>query len=133
MSEELKACPKCLSNEISIFDIPWENFSTQHVIKCADCSISLSGFNKEKLMAEWNTRPEPRCPCGGVIYANTEDWKVPVCYECFEEIREFFNNTRPEPRCDQCKHYNHSMCESYDQLVMKDFYCKYFEPTGKSG
>jgi len=24
-----------------------------------------------------------RCPCGGIILADTEDWKVPLCYECF--------------------------------------------------
>ena len=24
-----------------------------------------------------------RCPCGEPIYANTEDWKVPLCYECY--------------------------------------------------
>ena len=79
-----------------------------------------------------NTRAEPRCPCGGVIYANSEDWKVPVCYECFEEIREyligFIKRTEAEPRCDQCKYYDHSMCDYFDQLVMRDdFCCNHFE------
>ena len=22
------------------------------------------------------------CPCGDVILADTEDWKIPMCYEC---------------------------------------------------
>lgn len=49
------------------------------------------------LTEAWNTRAdEPRCPCGGVIYANTEDWKVPVCYECYEEIREYFKESNNE-------------------------------------
>jgi len=81
-----------------------------------------------------NTRPEPRCPCGGVIYANSEDWKVPVCYQCFEEIREFFANTRHEPRCDRCKGTNGVYCSvRYSfQLIQgmslpNSFHCKYFE------
>ena len=27
-----------------------------------------------------------KCPCGGVILADTEDWKIPVCCNCWEEI-----------------------------------------------
>lgn len=23
-----------------------------------------------------------RCPCGGIILADTEDWKIPMCHEC---------------------------------------------------
>lgn len=23
------------------------------------------------------------CPCGGIILADTEDWVIPVCYDCF--------------------------------------------------
>lgn len=26
---------------------------------------------------------EKHCPCGGVILADTEDWKVPLCHECW--------------------------------------------------
>ena len=26
-----------------------------------------------------------KCPCGDVIYANTEDWDTPLCYECYIE------------------------------------------------
>lgn len=29
-----------------------------------------------------------RCPCGDVIYANTEDWDIPVCYECYVKMNE---------------------------------------------
>jgi hypothetical protein len=24
------------------------------------------------------------CPCGGIILADTEDWEIPLCYECYE-------------------------------------------------
>ena len=24
-----------------------------------------------------------RCPCGGIILADTEDWAVPLCYNCY--------------------------------------------------
>lgn len=26
------------------------------------------------------------CPCGGIILADTEDWKTPLCPNCYEEI-----------------------------------------------
>jgi hypothetical protein len=26
-----------------------------------------------------------KCPCGGVILADTEDWDTPLCYECYEK------------------------------------------------
>lgn len=28
------------------------------------------------------------CPCGGIILADTEDWDIPLCYECYLEIGE---------------------------------------------
>lgn len=31
---------------------------------------------------------EPRCPCGGVILADTEDWPVPICNACYEKLEE---------------------------------------------
>lgn len=31
---------------------------------------------------------DDRCPCGGIILADTEDWKVPLCYECYVDIGE---------------------------------------------
>ena len=27
-----------------------------------------------------------RCPCGGIILADTEDWSTPLCYSCFYEL-----------------------------------------------
>lgn len=24
-----------------------------------------------------------KCPCGHPIYANTEDWVIPLCYACY--------------------------------------------------
>lgn len=29
---------------------------------------------------------ELRCPCGAPILADTEDWKIPRCYECWVEM-----------------------------------------------
>lgn len=29
-----------------------------------------------------------RCPCGYPILADTEDWKVPRCYQCWHEMGE---------------------------------------------
>jgi len=27
------------------------------------------------------------CPCGGVILADTEDWPIPMCFNCFEHTK----------------------------------------------
>ena len=29
-----------------------------------------------------------RCPCGGIILADTEDWKIPLCHSCWHDIGE---------------------------------------------
>jgi hypothetical protein len=29
-----------------------------------------------------------RCPCGGIVLADTEDWKIPRCNECYEKMGE---------------------------------------------
>ncbi len=29
------------------------------------------------------SKPKDRCPCGGIILADTEDWETPLCYECW--------------------------------------------------
>ena len=29
-----------------------------------------------------------RCPCGGIILADTEDWKTPLCYSCYSDLLE---------------------------------------------
>lgn len=29
-----------------------------------------------------------RCPCGGIILADTEDWKIPLCHSCWNDIGE---------------------------------------------
>ena len=31
---------------------------------------------------------EQRCPCGGIILADTEDWPTPLCYNCYVELNE---------------------------------------------
>lgn len=35
-----------------------------------------------------------RCPCGGIILADTDSWKVPLCYQCYpdeyEELEQKF-------------------------------------------
>jgi hypothetical protein len=28
------------------------------------------------------------CPCGGIILADTEDWKTPLCDECYTALGE---------------------------------------------
>lgn len=35
------------------------------------------------------------CDCGGVIFADTEDWENPVCYNCYEKI----NSNNEESQC----------------------------------
>ena len=37
-----------------------------------------------------------KCPCGDVIYANTEDWDTPLCYECYVEMNA---KLKPCPFC----------------------------------
>ena len=36
-----------------------------------------------------------RCPCGGIILADTENCTTPVCYQCATEISE---SLRPSPQ-----------------------------------
>jgi len=31
---------------------------------------------------------DDRCPCGGIILADTEDWKTPLCYSCYTDLHE---------------------------------------------
>lgn len=28
------------------------------------------------------------CPCGGIMLADTEDWKIPLCHSCWHDIGE---------------------------------------------
>ena len=37
----------------------------------------------QKMSDKKYTFTEQRCPCGGVILADTEDWPTPLCYECY--------------------------------------------------
>lgn len=36
------------------------------------------------------------CPCGGIILADTEDWKTPLCDECYTQIGEPENDPQKE-------------------------------------
>ena len=38
-------------------------------------------MNRRSLVSD-----QTQCPCGGVILADTEDWPIPMCHECYEEI-----------------------------------------------
>lgn len=31
------------------------------------------------------------CPCGGVILADTENWKTPLCYACYTDLHEGYS------------------------------------------
>ena len=44
------------------------------------------GFNSclDLLAKQSGEHEKDRCPCGGIILADTEDFPVPVCNECFE-------------------------------------------------
>ena len=37
-----------------------------------------------------------RCPCGDPIYANTEDWETPLCYECYIRLKDAWNSQADE-------------------------------------
>ena len=32
------------------------------------------------------------CPCGGIILADTENWKTPLCYHCYTDLHEGYSN-----------------------------------------
>jgi len=32
-----------------------------------------------------------RCPCGGIILADTEDWIIPLCHDCYVEYGETYS------------------------------------------
>lgn len=41
------------------------------------------------------TKQKDRCPCGGIILADTEDWSTPLCYECVKTpLKEITELTR---------------------------------------
>ena len=33
-----------------------------------------------------------RCPCGDIVLAVTEDWRVPLCYDCYPKHLDDENN-----------------------------------------
>ena len=35
-------------------------------------------------------KAQKQCQCGGIIFADTEDWPVPVCYDCHDKIAKDF-------------------------------------------
>lgn len=42
------------------------------------------GFNIGSAFADKNpVRTKDRCPCGGIILADTEEWPTPLCYTCY--------------------------------------------------
>ena len=106
MSEELKPCPfcGCIPDINRCFNYH-DSWSNPWELSCTDCGITTRNcVEKEDAIDVWNTRPEPRC--------------------------------------DRCKFYSCGWCKMLTVIGMddtyyididKDFYCKYFEPSGKSG
>ena len=54
-------------------------------------------------------KPQVRCRCGGIILADTEDWKEPICNACYEavgcpevepQVREFDEAAAKEKACE---------------------------------
>ena len=41
---------------------------------------------KPTLERDYPEKKSNWCPCGGVIWADTEEWTVPICVECWEEL-----------------------------------------------
>jgi len=39
---------------------------------------------------------DDRCPCGGIILADTEDWKTPLCYSCYTDLHEGYSKLQAE-------------------------------------
>lgn len=37
-----------------------------------------------------NLNLDKRCSCGGVILADTEDWNIQFCYECYAYLEKKF-------------------------------------------
>ena len=54
MSEELKACPLCKSDDIAC--APIDGYAIWHVV-CRKCGAQARGRNKYQAIALWNTRP----------------------------------------------------------------------------
>lgn len=34
---------------------------------------------------------QDKCPCGGIILADTENWKTPLCYTCYTDLFEGYS------------------------------------------
>lgn len=58
----------------------------------------LDGNNVDLIVKLLNEHAEKgdRCPCGDIILADTENWPVPLCYDCYpkhlvDAIENFFN------------------------------------------
>ncbi len=46
------------------------------------------------------------CPCGDIILADTEEWPIPLCYECYIQTPEGIAETRlnkPESQSANCE------------------------------
>jgi len=158
MTEKLKPCAYCQSP----MEFEWMKYEPyaeggRWFVVCSnlDCPTNQNNDeDKEALVKRFNERHEPRCPCGGVILADTEGWPVPVCNSCYEEISRYFlkEQHNNEPRCDRCKHWDQyqdynidthtiegvmDLGGCYQHVPVKttevgiatrpDFYCKHFE------
>ena len=55
---------------------------TMEKIRCTGCG-QIRRWVGYKCLDQCPCLSENRCPCGGVILADTEDWKTPRCYQCW--------------------------------------------------
>lgn len=47
------------------------------------------------LRANMKTAPQERCPCGGTILADTDEYRTPLCNECYEQV---LGSVKPVPQ-----------------------------------
>lgn len=61
-----------------------ESFIVDHEAKTITPRLSkLEEKELERLQEKLAPGTPGRCPCGGIVLADTEEWPIPVCDECY--------------------------------------------------
>ena len=119
MTEELKPCPFCDSNELDVF---YGNmYSNIHCKKCACRLVFDSGILREDIEKAWNNRPGPceRCERLDKYIATKIDENY---YKCGLWIAERIKKAVYEEsiQCDHYNQYHHEVDAIIDKILEEE-------------
>ena len=61
-----------------------------------DRKIIKGLLDKYRTLQKENERLRTHCKCGGIMFADTEDWPCPLCYNCYLFVKEKFETTQKD-------------------------------------